>query len=357
MRTRMLCCAAAALLLFGVGMPAEAVKADTQTQAVQEVAERELDLSKVKITPASQTGYLQEGTSGPLLSAIPEYHFTLKSTELLSESDPDVDVWYESSNEAIEVKGSLVDNEITIRPDKVGKTVVTITVNEKEFRVKINTIAVRMPNSLLLATKETKKYSVKGDADAKWSSSDPSVVRVASDGTLYAKKTGNAVIRLRIGSYRLGCAVSVTTPERKKAVEKASTIGHTCTYSQLKRMQEHYYDCSSLVWKAYHNYGVNFGSRYNAPVAADIGKWCVLNNKIVSGGFSEENVQKMRLQAGDLLFKTGAQNGRYKGIYHVEMITGYTLYGFDEDGEPMIGIRWGTDDDKYYPIGQMVGRP
>lgn len=41
--------------------------------------------------------------------------------------------------------------------------------------------------------------------------------------------------------------------------------------SQPKRMQEKFYDCSSLVWKSYHKNGVNFGMAYYAPVAADMG--------------------------------------------------------------------------------------
>ena len=43
--------------------------------------------------------------------------------------------------------------------------------------------------------------------------------------------------------------------------------------------------------------------------------------------------------------------------YHVEMITGYLFYGFDGNGKAELGIQWATGDEKYYPMGQMVGRP
>ena len=59
----------------------------------------------------------------------------------------------------------------------------------------------------------------------------------------------------------------------------------------------------------------------------------------------------------DVMFETGQKNGRYKGIYHVEMITGYIFYGFDGNGKAELGIQWATGDEKYYPMGQMVGRP
>lgn len=127
--------------------------------------------------------------------------------------------------------------------------------------------------------------------------------------------------------------------------------------SQPKRMQEKFYDCSSLVWKSYHKNGVNFGIAYYAPVAADMGKWCVQHKKLVSGGLSRANIQNMKLNPGDVMFETGQKNGRYKGIYHVEMITGYIFYGFDRNGKAELGIQWATGDEKYYPMGQMVGRP
>ena len=160
-----------------------------------------------------------------------------------------------------------------------------------------------------------------------------------------------------LGDLQLGCVVSVVTPARKRTVQKAIQIAKTCTYSQPKRMQEKFYDCSSLVWKSYHKNGVNFGMAYYAPVAADMGKWCAQHKKLVSGGLSQANIQNMKLNPGDVMFETGQKNGRYKGIYHVEMITGYLFYGFDRNGKAELGIQWATGDEKYYPMGQMVGRP
>ena len=75
--------------------------------------------------------------------------------------------------------------------------------------------------------------------------------------------------------------------------------------SQPKRMQEKFYDCSSLVWKSYHKNGVNFGMAYYAPVAADMGKWCAQHKKLVSGGLSQANIQNMKLNPGDVMFETG----------------------------------------------------
>ena len=51
------------------------------------------------------------------------------------------------------------------------------------------------------------------------------------------------------------------------------------------------------------------------------------------------------------MFETGQKNGRYKGIYHVEMITGYIFYGFDGNGKAELGIQWATGDEKILPNG------
>ena len=83
---------------------------------------------------------------------------------------------------------------ISLTPDVVGKTTVTITINNKTFQVNINTLGVDVPNSLLLSTKQKKQITVKGINGIKWNSSNSSVVSVSKNGTIYAKKTGNAVL-------------------------------------------------------------------------------------------------------------------------------------------------------------------
>jgi hypothetical protein len=93
-------------------------------------------------------------------------------------------------------------------------------------------------------------------------------------------------------------------------------------------------------------------------VAADQGKWCAKNKKLVKGGLSAKNVQNMKVNAGDLMFETGENNGRYRGIYHVEMVTGYVCYGFYSNGKPILAIAWASREPGTYGcMGQMLGRP
>ena len=313
------------------------------------------DLSGVTIDKTSQTLYISENDW-----VMPSFTFHLNSDVVLNAYDYGIDVTYASSNADISVMGYLENNVITLVPSQIGKTTVTITINEKVFTVNIKTVQLGISkNSLLMSKGQTKQLKIKGiKKGIKWSSSNTKIATVSSTGKVKAKKNGNVVIKATIGDISLGCAVSVVSPKQQKVINRASKIAQTSTYSQAKRMQNNYYDCSSLVWKAYSKYGVNFGSANYAPVAANIGKWCATNKKLVKGGLSQSNVEKMKLNAGDLMFETSANKARYRGIYHVEMISGYVCYGFDSNDKPILAIAWANRPAGYYwNAGQMVGRP
>lgn len=314
------------------------------------------DLSKVSIKQTSQTKYM-DGNSWQM----PEFTFELNSKEVLNDTDDEIiSVSCQSSNNDIYVSAYLENNRITLIPSQAGKTTVIITINEKEFKVNIQTVLVNISkNSLLMSKSQVKQLKVPGiKQKVKWSSSNSKVATVSSTGKVKAKKNGNVVIKAEIGDIKVGCAVSVVSPNRQKAIKRAIQIGKTCKYSQEKRMQNNYYDCSSLVWKSYSKYGINFGSVNYAPVDADQGKWCASHKKLVKGGLSLKNVNSMKLNAGNLMFETSENKERYRGIYHVEMIAGYVCYGFDSKGKPILGITWANRSENYYGYGgQMVGRP
>lgn len=310
------------------------------------------DLSNVTLKETSAVEYVTSEWDSVSFS------FMLNSDTLLT--DDGLDVSYSSSNEDIYVEGQLANNVITLYCYGIGRTTVTITINDVPFKVEIKTVLIRLSKqSLLLSPKETKNLKVKGiKKGITWSSTRKNVVTVTKNGKIKARKNGNAVIKARVGDKLVGCAVSVVSKQKKRAIKKAVKIGKTCKYSQTKRMQKGFYDCSSLVWKSYSKNGNNFGSSSYAPVAADLGKWCAKHKRLVKGGYSEKNISSMKIQAGDLVFKTGSDNGRYRGIYHVEMIAGYICYGFDSDKKPVLGMTWVNREDGYYVnFGEMVGRP
>ena len=85
-------------------------------------------------------------------------------------------------------------------------------------------------------------------------------------------------------------------------------------YSQGKRHQDGYVDCSSLVSRAYSHFNVKV---YNsADNSGEIYRWCEQNGKVISGG---------SLAPGDIIFWNSGSHSNsehYKGIGHVELYIG-----------------------------------
>lgn len=91
-----------------------------------------------------------------------------------------------------------------------------------------------------------------------------------------------------------------------------SKVGYP--YSQDLRTSGTAYDCSSLVYYAWNDAGVDisFGSSY-PPTAAEGARMLESNGK---------KLDTMSLEPGDLVYYGGEGNGRYLGIYHVAMYVG-----------------------------------
>lgn len=81
-------------------------------------------------------------------------------------------------------------------------------------------------------------------------------------------------------------------------------------YSQPRRDSGIAYDCSSLVYWAYRDAGVNIDP-VNCHTAASIAEYLEGTGRGVDAG---------DLKAGDLIFYSFKQNGRYKNISHVAMV-------------------------------------
>lgn len=279
---------------------------------------------------------------------------------LTEESAPKLE--YHSSNIGVHCKlnGTKIHvavGRIVAKTDafvlNAGTTWITLSMGNKTWQVKLVIHEVRLSgaNSLCLVKGKTKKLKVTGiSGKPRWISSNPKAVKISKDGVIRAKKEGNAIITAKIGSGQVGCVVSVVSKKRKRMLNTAIKIGKTCQYSQARRMESGYYDCSSLVWKAYKKMNINFGNRNYAPVAADNAKWCARHHKIVKGN-AAKNVQKLKYLPGALLYKTGEMNDRYKGIYHVEMFSGYSFYGFDRQGKARVGLKWVNRTEYYEPTG------
>ncbi len=283
----------------------------------------------------------------------------ITSDYVLDEGDDITYVSSVSSNKNMYVGCSVKNNVLTIQCDEAGQSDITLTINNREFQVHLKVVVVKVPKtSYLLARHKTAKVKAKGyPGKLQWKSSNLSVASVNKKGKIRAKKEGNAIISTKINGCKIGCVVSVVTAKKKRTIQRAKHIGKTCKYSQPKRMKKGYYDCSSLVWRSYAAFGVKVASRSGAPTAATMAQWCAGRHKLLKGGYSRKNVQNLKIKAGDLMFETGAKNGRYMGVYHVEMFAGYELYGFNSKGKALVIAKWANRPDGHYAYGVgIVGK-
>lgn len=275
-----------------------------------------------------------------------------------------IKVRLESSNKKMKFGYKLENNVVHFTTKNAGTTTLTFYLNEKPFSFQVTVHKVKMKkNSYILGIKEIQTLNVKTDLNKlDWKSSDPKTVYVTRKGVMQGRREGNVLLTAKIGDTKLACLVSCVSPQKKLAAAYARKMSETSEYSQEKRMQKGYYDCSSLVWRSYAKAGKYLAVTSYAPTAADLAKWCNQTKRRIKGGFSIKNVTKLNLLPGDLMFQGGADNGRYRGIYHVEMFTGYRFYGLDSSGNPLVSTTWGARPDNYYWPGasdkmDMMARP
>lgn len=166
-------------------------------------------------------------------------------------------------------------------------------------------------------------YGAFSGEPVKWSSSDKKVATVNQSGTVTAKGYGSAVITAQTGAFCCTYAVGVSYKTAVKAL-RYGVEHYGSTYSQADRMKEGSYDCSSFVWRAYKAAGKYLNKNGGwAPTAAGLAEWCVKNHYMIYEG----TVDVSKLLPGDLVFECDETeaNGRYKGIYHVDMYQGNSM--------------------------------
>lgn len=264
-----------------------------------------------------------------------------------------------SSNANMKVAAYLEKNVLSIDVYNPGVSTLTVDINGKKFNLDVNIIDNEMSStSIVLAEGGSHQLRIRGEGTGNtvWSSANPAIAEVDSSGRIIGKSKGNTLITAKVNGKTFGCVVSVTSELRKNVVEWARAYSLRSKYSQSRRMDEGYYDCSALAWRAYNKFGFNIMSTNYAPTAAAMGKYYDQNKKIVEGGLSDANIRNMMFEPGDLFFMEGfVNNGRYRNVYHVEIISGYTFNGFDKNGNPIIGIEFANRNQS--DLRGFVGKP
>lgn len=270
---------------------------------------------------------------------------------------------YTCSNPMLGIEANISNNTIYIQQstNTTGSGIITFNLYGKLFYVNYQCSKLDISKqSCLLVKGKKEQLTVTGYIGTiEWSSSNPSIATVDRNGKVKGKKIGNVIIKAKVGDHYLGCAVSVTKAKLKKVAERATYIGTHWKYSQPKRTQKGYYDCSALVWKAYKEKArLTFGSPYYPGVALTEAQWCRSHNKMIKGGMTYKKITKMQVNPGDLLFKSSDMKKKYADIYHVEMFTGYFCNSVNSDGSANFSPLWAARDSYYsFEEGSLLGRP
>ena len=337
---------------------------ETEDFSEDESLDVPVDMAGVTLEKDSLNGYLVPvyGYGSSSYESM-EFDIKVNSPVVLSEDMPGVDLGCKVSGKNVRAYASLSENvlHLKIYGEKKCTAKIKVTIAGKEFPITVSIRPVKISaNSLLLEKGKTKKLKVSGCADPiTWSSSDKKIATVSKSGVVKGKKIGTVVITAKIGNKKIGCAVSVTTKKLKKVCERATYIGTHWKYSQAKRTQKGYYDCSALVWKAYKECaGVTFGSDTYPGTTATESVWCRDHNRMIKGGYRQKKVNKMQLNPGDIVFKSNNLKNPYKTTYHVEMFTGYACMGYDSKGKPYVTPLWASRGAGYGAAeGSLLARP
>jgi cell wall-associated NlpC family hydrolase len=243
----------------------------------------------------------------------------------------------DSSGENIEFSTSskkivsyVYDNagQVVIEGKKTGTATVTLTVDGVTMTCNITVTNPKLKEEYRFFQKN-KNFQVAVTGTNKesrlvWTSSNEKVATVTKSGRVKTKKIGSAVISCVADGKTLNCYLAVAKDKVVKALRWGYKKVGKYHYSQARRMNKNYFDCSSFVYRCYRAAGKYLVSKSSwAPVAADIGRYYVQKKCQIkpTGSYYSE----AKLQPGDLICyggKTAKKNGRYKRIYHIAIYIG-----------------------------------
>lgn len=263
------------------------------------------------------------------LTAVWEKEYTLDRSHVTVavSAQAKVEVREAASDRAVWRSGdervATVDSSGNIKGRAAGTTYVQAVVGSQVVTANVQvTNPYLSQSSGAVAKKRTVKIPIRGlSATSKASVSVNSSRAKAyiQDGRLviYPKKKGITKFYVNIDGKQKTYKAEVTSYKAVKAIAKAKKA-KGCRYSQPKRMRKGYYDCSSLIWRCYKPYGVHFGSRSYAPVAASEAKYMKRHKKVLS----YKRLKASKLLPGDVIFYSYTRNGRYRNISHVALYIG-----------------------------------
>lgn len=209
------------------------------------------------------------------------------------------------------------------------------------------------------------KPQIKGVSGVKWATSNRAVAKVNAKGQITYAGLGSCVVQAAFGSVIVEIPVECTYKKAYKAVVNGFADMNTkLTYSQDKRMQKDFRDCSSFVSRCYWDtslgrkafaIGGDVGKSWALP-AAEQAQWLNKEKKCIA----KKAVNSSLLLAGDTVHTETQYAGPtdfYLHIDHVALYVGngmvLTTGGWSPIGGT-IGLRGYYEGDESV---RFIGRP
>lgn len=205
------------------------------------------------------------------------------------------------------------------------------------------------------------------DAVVTWKSTNKAIAKVNKSGVVTAVAPGRCYIKASVGSVSKKLLVEVTSEKAYQAVQNAFVDKQTkIKYSQKKRMQNLYRDCSSFVSRCYWDNKLGrkifaiggADAKSWALPAADQARWLKKKGKCVA----TKACSIANLRPGDTLyFETdyaGKDSSQWRYIDHAALYVGngYVMDTGGKGGKGTIGFRWCKYSAKDKTI-KLIGRP
>ena len=206
--------------------------------------------------------------------------------------------------------------------NKKASQKVTMTVDGKVLTFKIVFSNPKL-NKEVLVVKRNKTLSIpatgtKSSSVITCNVSDKNIAQITSNGRVKGKKLGTTWLSVDVDGKTFYVLLVVQKGKMYKVVKYAADQIGVAKYSQARRMDDGYYDCSSLVWRSYKAAGLNIGNTTWALNSDGFANYYYKKGKHYIGKNLKTN---KKLKCGDIIIR-----GKYKkGVaqtYHAELYIG-----------------------------------
>ena len=309
-----------------------------------------------------------------------EYQFTVTDPKFIRESDAIAEFGNATIKELLSgtCEQSAITDLVSSKPSKIkvdgmsisgvkkcGSVVISCIVDGRELKATFTVTRSRPKEALKQKANKSDSYyyysckpvivqkgkkstfkttGMSSVSHAEYTNYGPDIASVSDKGVVKGKKYGSShfIVRIDYREYYITTVVA-----KKKAVQvlkKAyTTLGKN--YSQPRRMDKNYYDCSSLVYRVFKPYGIDFGVNGWAPTADMEAYYMYTHGKMKY----HKGVSYKKLKPGDIVFFGPRTKGSYGDIYHVAIYVG------DDTIIHAAGTAYGVIQSKYSDRKKSVG--